>query len=519
MGCRKLLATGLLLALLGVTFILRFHFLEQDLEYDITTYSGALITDEGAYNKCARSLALWGELRHPMDRNVYVFTPLYTLVMAAAFEILGVSLETTRVVSIGSFVVSLGCFFFICRTRWSVNASLFASLAISSTLHVVTFSRLGIVEPVGVAFSLAALLLWVRGRGRALHCVASMTLAACAFFTKIAFMFTLGAVALLWALDVWAAVRDRSWRQVVRLGLGIALVLGVTGLAFLGLERFAGRDWAEMQELAVSEQTRTLGLRTVMFELESIREFLLLERGRVALLAASLLMGPALWHRRTAVAARSRTEDRAYLAMALWAATGFVMFSMFEYRVPRYYYFLIYPLFYLAMEGPAAFFAPRHRRAALLGLVAVHLAVQMPIYKTWLAREPDATQADMARSVARRVTNGDYPPVLLGLQAPFVALFDERIRPLEFQFVKPETLCRRIDWWRPPYLVHYESQIVGFESRCPGVVAGLEPLAYYWVMHGFYYDSGVILARILYEQDAPGEAVEPGTPQAAAQSP
>ncbi len=508
-----------LLALLAISCGLRFFGLDHDLGYDISSYSGTFITDEGWYHKSARSLALWREWGHAMDRNVYSHTPLFALWMASVFEVFGVSLSVARTNSILAFVVSLWILYLICRTRHGVVVSLAACLAVSATLHVVTFSRMAIVEPTGVALSLAALWLWIRyparsDRWRAFGatraCLASITLAVGATFVKVGFVFTLGTVGLLWLADAAGLTAARSKAQAWRLVLVLAATGGLTLAVLFGVRDWAGRDWAEMQELAVYEQTGTVSLRDSLdYVYWSVEEFLLEEPQRLVLLVAAGLMAAAVLLPWTAAAARRRAAGRAWLAMALWAASGFVLFSMFEYRMPRYYYFLIFPLTFLALEGVAAFFAlrmsasgetERGGRRLVAAVLAAHLLAQVPDWGRWLDREPSSSQADMARAVAARITSEEEstgaPPVLLGLNAAFVALFDDRIRPLELEFVDPEVLCRRIEWWRPPYFLHYESQ---FPDRlCPGIVRELVPLDYHTVMGRWYYDSDVVLARVVY---------------------
>ncbi len=498
----------ILLVLLVASCGLRFRGLDHDLAYDITSYSGTFITDEGWYSKSARSLALWGEWGHPMDRNIYSHTPLFALWMAGVFEVSGVSLEVARSASIAAFLASLWMLYLICRTRWAVEVSLAACLAVSATLHVVTFSRMAIVEPTGVAVSLAALLLWIRYPARPGACVASLALAACAVFIKVGFVFTLGAAGLLWLADA-AGLARRSRARAGTLALAIAGVGGTAVAAMLAVRAWAGRDWLEMQQLAVYEQTGTAGLRASLnYVMWSVEEFLFEEPQRLVLLAAAALLVPAILLPWTAVSARRLASGRAVLALALWAVAGFVLFSIFEYRMPRYYYFLIYPLTFLALEGSAAFFA-RRTAALAAAVLALHLVAQVPDWGRWLDREPSASQSDMARAVAARITGGAAgsgrtegarPPVLLGLNAAFVALFDDRIRPLELEFVEPEVLCRRIEWWRPPYFLHYDSQLDDYRQLCPGLVRELQPLEYHTVMGRWYYDSDVVLSRVVYEQ-------------------
>ncbi len=493
--------------LLALSCGLRFRGLDHDLAYDITSYSGTFITDEGWYNKSARSLALWGEWRHPMDRNIYSHTPLFALVMAGVFEVLGVSLEVARGASIVAFFASLWLLFLICRTRWSTEMALIACVAVSATLHVVTFSRMAIVEPVGVAVSLAALVLWIRYPRRTGACLASVALAACAVFLKVGFVFTLGVAGLLWLADA-AVLFRRSPARARRLALAFTGVGMGAVVVMLGVRGWAGRDWFEMQAVAVYEQTGTAGPgASLSYLIWSVEEFLLEEPQRLVLVAAAAAMSLALFLPWTAQRARRSVTGRAYLAMTLWALAGFVMFSMFEYRVPRYYYFLIYPLAFLALEGVAAFSSERGARNAAVAMLVLHLAVQIPDWGSWLERGPSASQADMARAVTARITDGREPPVLLGLNAAFVALFDQRVRPLELEFVEPEVLCRRIEWWRPSWFLHYDSQLPEYQQLCPGIVRELRPLEYHTVMGRWYYDSDVVLARIVYE--SPGTSRGP----------
>ena len=488
---RSTVFSALLLVLIIALCVLRFRHLGNDLPYGIVSHSTAFVTDEGWYTKSAQLLARYGLWRTELDFSFYSHTSLYALGMSFVFRLFGVGLEVARSVSVVSFWVSLVVFYVMARTALPRLPALLGCLAISATLSVVTYSRMAIVEPVGVAISLLALLLWVVGRGRSAWCVASLCLASMAVFLKLSFVFTFGVVAALWLLDAWIAVR-RHRRHAVVLVLSVVLATVGTVWGLSEVRQWAGEDWAAFSRGSAVSNVQALDLSMITkSELKALR-YRSRDPDKVALILAALLIVPAFLRRVPSMV--ELLNDRAFLAMASWGTAGFALFSSIPYQPSRYYYFFSFPLTFLALWSINHFWGTR-RVPATVFFVGLHLMLQIPGYVIWLSRGEPSSYSQMARDVAS-VVNEDT--VLLGSNAAYVSLFSERIRPLEIRSPQVSELCARVDRWRPGMVIHYVEDLPPLKDQCPTLVAHVSPVKTYWVMAGWPHHSPMVLATIHY---------------------
>ena len=490
------------LALLGAMVVLlallRLAGLETDPPYDIATDSGALITDEGWYTKSAQSLARDGELRHPMDRNIYTHTIAYTLTTAATFELGGVSLRSARLLSVFSFWASLVFFFLIARSAQPISIALMGCLVIVAHFQSFTFSRLAFAEPLAVSFSLAAIYLWIKNPRSPITCGASMSLASLALFSKLSFVLTWFTVFGLWISSV---IRMQGGRTASA-SLRIAMTAGFVSISMLSIllvfSTRGSEDWLSMQRPILRDQATEFGVSEVTIREYSAVRDLLTQPGR-AVLASSMGLGVL-----SLLLIRGRNLRRelfrpATAAMLAWFMCGLFILSAFRVQPSRYYYFLTFPLAYLALQGARWIGGRRNWIAVGLFVVILSLTEQIPSYLEWWQRGVESTYADAARDIAKIVTQGEGEPfVLLGLNASFVSLFDDRIRPLELHYVPRDILCQRIAFWRPAYLVHFLAPMQDLEPLCPGQLHHLEVVKTYTVMDRWYFGSDMVLARISY---------------------
>jgi hypothetical protein len=163
------------------------------------------------------------------------------------------------------------------------------------------------------------------------------------------------------------------------------------------------------------------------------------------------------------------------VAMGLWLIIGFLLRGATSYQPSRYFFPLLFPLSYIAVrllqQAPT-----RYRIPVFLAALIVHLAVQEPLYYRWLYRKDISSQyanrVSFAREIEARAPRG--PVVVLAGDAATYALFSQRIRPIEPEYVPPGyTLCDRIAYWRPTFYVSAgkDDPFIARFRECPGVGA------------------------------------------------
>jgi 4-amino-4-deoxy-L-arabinose transferase-like glycosyltransferase len=495
---RRLSASGvLLLVALAALCGLRFRHLDHDLPYNIVSASGSFVTDEGWYNKSAQLLIRYGQWRSELDFSFYSHTPLYVLLMSSVFWISGIGIATARAVSVVAFLASLVVLYRIYRTSQPRMMALLGCTAVSATMSVVTYSRMAIIEPVGIAFSLPALLIWIRHPRQPGWCLLSMMVAASAIFLKISFVFTFVVVGGLWMLDCLHLARHRRWRQSAALAVTVVAVAAAAGWTLLEIRDWAAQDWtAFSQGSAIEEAANIDFLRIVDSEFKALR-YRSRDRDKVVLFLTLAIVLPGLFFRRSSTFA-SLVADRAALAMVLWAAAGFVLFSSIPYQPPRYYYFLVYPLTFLVTWCLQALLGRRRGPPVAAFVLALHLIWQVPSYQLWFSRQNPESYSKTARHVVATVTNGRDQVVLLGLNSAFVSFFSDRIRPLEVRPKDPSILCRRIEHWRPEFVMYFTAKPLGLKDLCPNLIEQVTPLKNYLVMPGGPYGSHMVLASLHY---------------------
>jgi hypothetical protein len=163
------------------------------------------------------------------------------------------------------------------------------------------------------------------------------------------------------------------------------------------------------------------------------------------------------------------------MAMGLWLVLGLLVRGSTSYQPSRYFYPLLFPLSYLTVrllqQAPA-----RYRMPIFIVALLIHFAVQEPLYYRWLYRKDISSQyanhVSFSREIEARASTGTV--ILLGGDAAAYALFSQRIRPIEPEYVPAAyTLCDRIAYWRPTFYVGTgkDDPFIAQFRDCPGIGA------------------------------------------------
>ncbi|HUT34027.1 MAG TPA: hypothetical protein VNE39_11130 [Planctomycetota bacterium] len=501
----------------------RFLWITLDAPGGIVSGSGALVTDEGGYLKPAKLYYTFGVLRNDLDVNwgLYV-APLYTALTLALGGLFRNVLVATRYASVVFSVASVAVFYRLCRHGKTRAESLICCLVVAASLDEFTFSRVAFVEPLGTLLSLLALASWVCWRGRWRWVAASFAFAVLSVWCKLTFLYAALAVSALWAWEAYRACRGGKMRQaggIVAFGLGAVCLLGAVQIALL---ECAGADAAESQGLMEKSHAGVTPKAAVLNELRLLWTYSRQPWREVPCIAAILGLAVLLARLRRGrerpapppgAVERCAGHRRPLAAMALWLILGMLFFGLFEYQVPRWLTFTIFPAAYL-VASLIAHVATRRRVAMLLLVLALHVLAQVPSLYRYAARTHKTSLLDSARDVAARVGSADAPVALLGQFGHMAALFGDRIRPIATAWRTGESLRRRVARWRPAYFVGYPNEFRPIATYCRELLEATEPVASYRIMDNYYEGCDMLLLHLTYaraEQAGPRREAGPPT--------
>jgi len=122
----------------------------------------AKFTDEGWYGNAAIRAHLFGNWYLPGDFNPAPAVPVWPFLEWVLFFFTGVSIQAARGLAVAVFFVNLLLSYLLLRTRGPRWMALLALTLIVTSPFLYCFSRLAILEPLMIAFTLAALNLAVR---------------------------------------------------------------------------------------------------------------------------------------------------------------------------------------------------------------------------------------------------------------------------------------------------------------------------------------------------------------------
>ena len=199
----------------------------------------AKYTDEGWYGNAAIRTHLFGGWYVPGDFNPAPAVPVWPLLEWVLFFFTGVSLAAARGLAVGFFFLNLLLSYWLLRVRAARWTALLALTLVVTSPFLYAFSRLAILEPMLVAFFLAALNLAVRlpkCRRPALTSVAIGLLYTLMLFTKTSAVFLLPALA--WA--VLAALHEKSqgWRPSGAAVRSLVIAGAASAVSFAGWMAF-----------------------------------------------------------------------------------------------------------------------------------------------------------------------------------------------------------------------------------------------------------------------------------------
>jgi len=192
--------------------------------------------DEGAKAHEARNRALFGSWNpHPADNYLFWSTqsPVWTWSLYFVFKIFGVSYASLRSVSIFFSAVTLAAGSFILYKGGHRVAAVLFPLVLGLNFYYLIFTRLGLMEPMMIAYSTicAGFLAWSRKRP-AMLVLASLFLLA-AIFTKVTAALIVPIWLLMAGVNLYPALRTANPKRAIVVSAAAVIVILVLAGAVL----------------------------------------------------------------------------------------------------------------------------------------------------------------------------------------------------------------------------------------------------------------------------------------------
>lgn len=398
----RALAVGLLL-LTALLLLARFVHLDADFPAGIT-WSGVLYTDEGWYSNAATRHLLTGEWYLPGDFNPAVNMPMGQLLHRTSFAVFGLSLSAARFTEALAFSAVIVLTALLVRRRFGGWAALLTALLLASNYIGFAYSRLAIMEPVGMGFVAAALYLADRAQGaRAAWWSALAGLAvSAAILTKSTMIFAVPLVAwLAWAASGrGAGVELRQRIDVVIPALLVPMFI-VLGHHFAAAMLFP-LDYTYFGVLNVGRR----GVSGLVDWLANIpaQGIGLLALGEGFLAACAVLVAGAWW------ASREFRRSALVQVLLVYVVIYFASLTVVKYGPPRYFLPMLLPLSALAAIAAVQLVArlsvwsrERQRNCAIVALPLLPLAALVLsgcVHIASYMAKPEYSYRQMATGVA-----------------------------------------------------------------------------------------------------------------------
>lgn len=416
-------STIFILVLLSLCVSLRFLHLDADFPLGIS-WSGDLYTDEGWYANAAVRETVSGKWYLPGDFNPAVNLPVGQMLQRAAFGAFGLSLVSARIPEALAYSATILLVLLIVRRDAGLQAGLLAALILSSSYIGFAYSRLAIMEPIGMLFVAAALLLAQRaqgrdaGRGAVPWLILSALSVAAAVLVKGTMIFAVPVIAWV-AWHNGSILRERLMFAALAVLTSCLVIAGWQLLA----RHFFYADYTYFNRINLgSRQVRGIPgwFGNIIYQARSM-----LILGKLFLAASAILtVGAAL----SSAAYRRKPVVQ---ALAGYLIAYFGLLTLVRYGPPRYFLPMVVPLAGLA--GIACVdladrlrSRSRHRRFAALPFLLVAVMVSAGCLRdfAYIAR-PHYSFLRMTEGIRQAIGRREKhlsDVVLLGNMADSVAL-------------------------------------------------------------------------------------------------
>ena len=338
----------------------------------------AKYTDEGWYGNAAVRAHLFGNWYIPGDFNPAPAVPVWPFLLWVVFFFTGVTVQSARALAVGFFFLNLFLSYKLLRERGPHWVGLLAVTLLVTSPFLYCFSRLAILEPLLMAFTLGAMNLAVRlprFKRKEAVCALIGLIFTGMLLTKTTAVFLLPALVWMIALPVWDEKR-KLVRMLAAAGVSAALSFSLWMLLVVNYNLFDDYKYL----FAVNQYGQPIGFmgRVVAFWW-SFHGGLWADMVLIPLAGVLIL---AALYTRIRTSQRNWTIDR--WTNGLWrdplfsgsvlAAAGYVAFMTYQnHPQPRYYVVVAFFCFFVVVRVTAQllYTETRGRRAGLVVLALV----------------------------------------------------------------------------------------------------------------------------------------------------
>ena len=405
-----------LLLIAGFAALYTLH-LSADFPNHTPWYSDwAKYTDEGWYGNAAIRAHLFGSWYLPGDFNPAPAVPVWPFVEWVLFFFTGVTVQAARGLAVAFFFANLLLSYLLLRARGPRWMPLVALTLLVTSPFLYCFSRLAILEPMLIAFTLAALNLAIRlpSFKRPLRAAVLIGLLfTLMLLTKTTAVFLLPALGWAMLLPLW---QDR--KLFLRCALAAAGTGAATFGAWMALVVASGYYPDYKYLFFINTYTKPRQIDWPLISLEwSFHGGLWIDHILVPL-AGLLVLGSMLgWRTKRASGKNSSTArwnawgrslllDPVFGASAL-AAVGYILFMTYQdHPQPRYFAVVAFFCFFLVAEGAAALMSQPGRQRQWGWAVLVLAGGAVVVNSAWTlsyAMHPEYTFVSAARDLTQYI--------------------------------------------------------------------------------------------------------------------
>ena len=336
-----------LLAIGGFAVLHALHLRADFPNHTIWFCDWAKYTDEGWYGNAAIRAHLFGSWYLPGDFNPAPAVPVWPFLEWVVFSFTGVTIQAARGLAVAFFFVNLLLSYLLLRNRGSRWMALLALTLIVTSPFLYCFSRLAILEPMLIAFTLTALNLAVRLPGARRPIFASACIGiifTLMMLTKTTAVFLLPAVIWAIVLPLW-----NNRRLAVYCVLSAAAAFATTFGLWMALVVSHGllRDYRYL--FFINKYDKPPEFYWPLVSLWwSFHGGLWVDRILIPL-AGIIALGAALAWR--SAMARRLLLDPVFGASA-WAVAGYILFMTYQnHPQPRYFAVVAFFSFFMLAQG------------------------------------------------------------------------------------------------------------------------------------------------------------------------
>jgi len=473
----------LVFAIIMAVVAVRFVHLEADFPHQLT-WSGILYTDEGWYSSGAIAYEISGNWHTEGDFNPMVNMPIFHVIQAVIFRVLGMTLGSARfTVVLFSFLMILSLYLLL-KAEADVLTARIGALLLAINFTVFAYSRLAVLEIPMVSF--VALALMLAASLPKINRLVVASLAALVFCLAVLTKPT--AIAALPALIyvVWTKNADnKQWQFSV----STVIIVVVTFLAgyYVIARHLYPADFNYFNSLNVTSRI-------------TLQPMALIRNLRNALFSG-VVIGPLLYPLTVLitpvllVSSRRFRHNPLVAVSLLWLVPYVLLLVISGYMPPRYFVPLSVPVVILfsvmfTMAYRAQHFSPR-TAAAVIGLVVVLLVHGVQIVQ--VVRVPQYSFRTMALDIRQLIeSHSVVNPILMGDVAPSISLIAGTFP------INDNKGTRDLNWKMSKYKPSYYVSL-GINEPVMSLIRerySLEEISTYDVLENYYGGKRVHFYRI-----------------------